>query len=196
MSSTTEYPEALRAWLGNDEDLLAVWKPIEVEQNEILLQVGNVAQGLYFVERGCLRCFCFHEDKDVSVQFYTEGEKVTSLNSFHHKTPSAYGLEAVESSQLWKVGKKEFDQLLKAKPQMGFILEAFISDRCELNGRRVMTLISESPERRYLRLERERPDLLERVKQSLIASYLGITPVSLSRLKARLLRRTKASIRL
>jgi CRP-like cAMP-binding protein len=187
------HPEGLRAWLGNDEELLAAWKSVDVGVDEVVFHVGEVAPGLYFVETGCLRIFCLHEAKDVTVHFYAEGDKVTSLNSFRLGVPSPYGLEAVETSRLWKITKKAFDRLCAVKPAMESILEAFVSDRCELNGQRVMILLSETPEDRYLRFEREHPDLLGRIKQHLLASYLGITPVSLSRLRARLVRKARTS---
>lgn len=151
----------------------------------LLLARGNVADTLYYVVRGCLRLFFLHDGKELTFQFFTEGCFVASFVSFHRRLPSLFSLETIEPSDVLAIEKPDFDSLLEESPSVRKIYEEKLIDRLQAFQQQFLAHISLTPQQRYEALLHEHPELVLRVPQHYIASYLGITPVSLSRIRKR-----------
>jgi CRP-like cAMP-binding protein len=162
-----------------------LFKEIMVPDKTILLHEGEISQNIYFIKIGCLRAWFNKDGKDITTQFFFEKQGVASIESFHNRVPSIINIETIEPSELSTLSKNGLDLLFNDIPRIkdGFyelILQRFI-DYSKL----FISRIKDSPRERYLDLVKNNPDIIKRVPQHYIASYLGITPVSLSRIKNR-----------
>ncbi|MDI9341602.1 MAG: Crp/Fnr family transcriptional regulator [Sediminibacterium sp.] len=155
------------------------------KKGAILLKVGQKSQEHYFVLKGCIRKYYIINGEEKTTAFYTEMEGLTP-NCTINNTPSEYFINCIEDSILI-VANKDMGVELNTKfpkfQQMCGILSEELLAKQQINFDEFKT---SSPEQRYLNLLQNRPDLIQRVPQHQLASYLGITPVSLSRLRARI----------
>jgi CRP-like cAMP-binding protein len=151
-----------------------------------LLREGEVARHMYFVKKGCLRLWFNKDGKDIAVQFFVEGQAVSSLESFLGQTRSMFSIETIEPTSVAMIRRDAWDQLFQLDPTLKDGLLGLMIQRMENYARLFLSRIKDSPRERYEALVRERPDIIQRVPQHYIASYLGITPVSLSRIRNRI----------
>lgn len=151
----------------------------------ILLREGMIASRMYFVKQGCLRIWFNKDGKDITFQFFFEGQAVSSIESFISKKPSLFTIESIEASKIISISKEDFDLIQNEYPELkeGFfnILLQRLSNYAQL----FLSRIKDSPQERYELLLKEHPEIIQRIPQHYIASYLGITPVSLSRIRNR-----------
>lgn len=158
---------------------------LEIPAKTTLLEIGKIPRHTYYLERGCVRIWFDHENREVSLDFLFEGEGVSSIESFRNSTPSLYGIQTVEPCIIYKISKENFDYIVNDSP----IFKKRVEDEAyrQLNKYQQLFLdrIKDSPEERYKKLLKQRPELIKRVPLRYIASYLGISPVSLSRIRTR-----------
>jgi CRP-like cAMP-binding protein len=162
---------------------LHLWRRLEVPAKNILLKEGEISRKAYFIEKGCLRLWFNNDGKDITFQFFFENEGVSSIESFSKNIPSLFYLETIEPSFLWYIEKKDFDILVNEIPAFKELLFEAAFDRQIHYMKHFLSLIKDKPVERYRKLLKEKPELLQRVPQHYIASYLGITSVSLSRIR-------------
>ncbi len=159
------------------------WKPLSVPAKTLLLKEGEVSRKAYFIDQGSLRIWFNSQGKDVSFQFFFEGEGVSSFESFFKSLPSHFNIETLEPSRLYYLHKDDYEQMVAEAPIIkDVILEAAI-DRMANYTQHFLSAIKDTPQERYRKLLEERPHILQRVPLQYIASYLGITAVSLSRIR-------------
>jgi CRP-like cAMP-binding protein len=171
--------------LDNDEadyikDKLEVKK---LKKKELLLQEGAICKYVYFVNSGCLRYFYLVDGIENTGQFFFENIWYTDYESFLLSKPSRQNIQALEDSEILCLSKPDLSDLYTAIPKFekfGRIMaeNAFLSVKSKNE-----TLLNQSAEERYLKLIKERPKVVERIPQHYIASYLGIKPPSLSRIR-------------
>lgn len=169
----------------NHFDLLSESQTITVPAKTALLEEGKVADRLYLIRKGCLRLFFYNEGKDITFQFFFEGDFVASFDSMHKRAPSLFGLESIEPSELAVIGREEFYSLINSNLQARQLYEEKLIDRFRAYQQLFLSRIKNTPQQRYEELLKEYPAIIQRVPQHYIASYLGITPVSLSRIRNR-----------
>jgi len=150
----------------------------------ILLREGEISKSVYCIESGCLRSFFLNDGKEVSFQFFFEGDIVCSFESFYNGQPSCFTLETLENTVVRVIQKEEFYKSLE-NTKMRAYYENKIIQRFIAYQKLFLSRIKNSPQERYVELLKEHPDIIRRVPQHYIASYLGITPVSLSRIRNR-----------
>ncbi|MBM4782680.1 MAG: Crp/Fnr family transcriptional regulator [Archangiaceae bacterium] len=160
---------------------------VSVKRGQLLLREGEVAEHAFLVRTGALRSFTTPNAHDVTFQFFLEGSLVSSFESFRTRTPSRFSVEAIEDTEVVRLSRPVVTKALADAGTSALWSEA-LARRLETYMRRVESLITESALERYQRLRRESPELVARVHQHYLASYLGITPVSLSRLRRKLAR--------
>lgn len=171
---------------GEWEKYANQWERIEVPAKSTLLKEGEISRRAFFVEQGCLRVWFNNNGKDVTFQFFFEKESVSSAESFRKNVPSLFSIETIEPTVVYALGKQAYDTMmneLTGIPGMKDYLLEVVFERQFHYMRQFLSFIRDTPTQRYLNLLREQPHIVQRVPQHYIASYLGITPVSLSRIR-------------
>jgi CRP-like cAMP-binding protein len=162
-----------------------LFKPQEIRAKTVLLQEGQVSKQAWLIEKGCLRSWFNNHGKDITFQFFFEGEGVSSVESFRTNTPSLFTIESIEPCTLLNISKKDFQSIINNSPSIREEIEEQTFKRLIFYQKLFLSRIKNNPKERYEELIQQRPQILQRVPQHYIASYLGITPVSLSRIRNR-----------
>jgi CRP-like cAMP-binding protein len=163
---------------------------MQVKKGTILLKEGQRSKEGYFVLKGCMRKFYVVDGEEKTTNFYTEmqGEMPECVMT---KRPSTYYLSCVEDSII-SVSTPEMEADVFAKfPRFETLCRIISEELLQKSQASLDDFKNSSPVQRYENLLETRPDLIQRVPQHQIASFLGITPQSLSRLKARLIKNKK-----
>lgn len=157
-----------------------------VPKGTILLKEGQKSKNSYFVLKGCIRTYYLIDSEEKTTAFYTELEALTPPCVIN-KTPSDYFVGCVEDS-IVSVSNSDMEAEINKKFPKFEIMCRILSEELLAKQRIDFDEFkTSSPEQRYLNLLQSRPDLIQRVPQHQLASYLGIKPQSLSRLRARIL---------
>ena len=160
------------------------------KKGTILLKEGAVSNECYFVIKGCIRCYYLVDGEEKTTEFYTEEESVTP-SAFGKHTPSECYLECIEDT-IAGVGTPEQEiEMYRKFPQIESLNRALGEAIMAKYQNTFAEFKMASPEQRYLNLMKTRPDLLLRAPQHQIASYLGIKPESLSRIRKRVMKKPK-----
>jgi CRP-like cAMP-binding protein len=162
-----------------------LFERLEIPARVTLLEEGKVARKMFFIEKGCLRTWVNANGKDITTQFFFEGQKVSSIESFRTKQPSLYSIESIEPCILRAISEKDFKSALESSPELQRELEAHLFKRLLQSQQHFFSYLRNNPQQRYEELVQQHPEIILRVPQHYIASYLGITPVSLSRIRNR-----------
>jgi CRP-like cAMP-binding protein len=157
----------------------------EIAPKTILLNEGTIANQVFFIKEGCLREWFNKDGKDITFQFFFEGQAVASIDSFLSHQPSLFAIESIEPSTILTLSRENFDHLQQLYPEMKEVLQKFMFQRFGNYARLFLSRIKDSPRELYADLIKNHPEIIKRVPQHYIASYLGITPISLSRIRNR-----------
>lgn len=152
---------------------------------EDLLCEGDQAQSLFFIEKGAVRLWHNDDGRDITLQFFFENQAVASLESFYLQAPSLFAITAIEKTTALAIDGDLLRRQLKSDPEIMAAFTDHISHRFIDYVSYFLNRIEQSPETRYRSLLASDPALVKRVPQYELATYLGITPVSLSRIRNR-----------
>ena len=159
----------------------------KIRKRQYLLQDGDVCKSVAFVEKGALRLYYVSEDgAEHIMRFGLEGHFITDLYSFLTTEPSAYNIDAIEDSELVIITKSASDELRKLSSKYQEYIFQLTSESYIQLQRRLTSIISLTLEERYKDLTANHPDIIQRVPQHMIASYMGLTPETLSRVRKRI----------
>ncbi|MET3018166.1 Crp/Fnr family transcriptional regulator [Flavobacterium hydatis] len=172
----------------NEEDSVAFKKILKlrvIKKNEHLLVEGDVCNYGVFIAQGCLRYYYLLDGVESTGNFFFENDWYTDFDSFLYGNPSQQNIEALEDCVLYLVYKQDFDKLAEERPIFNLFLRQMMERSIKgLTGRnKAMTLLSH--EERYLQFIKYCPKVMERVSLKYIATYLGVKPESLSRIRTR-----------
>ena len=173
-----------------EEQQLTIANEIKIDEfkkGTTLLRQGDVPTKCYFVLKGCIRQYSVNENgKEVTSNFYTEEQAIAVFNNHKLDKSSDYTFACLEDSVL-VVGDLDMEQVMYTKhTQLEIMTRKMIEENFGKVQEEFATFIASTPEERLKTLLLKRPDLMDRVPQHQLASYLGITPESLSRIKKRL----------
>ncbi len=161
--------------------------PKKLRKKQYLLQEGDVCKSIAFVEKGALKAYSVDESGDESIiQFALEGWTISDLYSFLTGEPATYNIEALEDSELVLISKPAHEELLKTMPAYETYTRMQITGAYLAMQKRLTSVLSLSPEERYTNLTALYPDIVQRVPQHMIASYMGLKPETLSRVRKRI----------
>lgn len=158
---------------------------IKIPPRTTLLCEGDISRNIYIIEQGALRLWFNKDGKDITFQFFFEGRAVASIDSFLNNTPSLFSLESIEPTEALSISKSNFKYLLQQYPMLKDEMFQLLVSRCQNYAHLFLSRIKNSPQEKYKELMCAHPEIIQRVPQHYIASYLGITPISLSRIKNR-----------
>lgn len=161
-------------------------RSISCKAKEVLLAAGDTASSIFLVKSGCVRAWYNADGKDITLQFFMAGQPVASFESLVNRTPSQYTLEVVVPSEIDIIRGEEFRHWLETHPEHHLDGMRFAMQRVASYQSLFLSRITQNPQQRYEALLREHPEIVRQIPQQYIASYLGITPVSLSRIRSRI----------
>ncbi len=184
LSEVLEIPKEAVATCG---DLYTLKK---VAKNELLLSEGEICMDTFFVEKGLLRMYSLDRNgKEHIIQFAPENWLISDRSSLNFNQKSKYYIEAVEDSEVFLLSKDFFTNMVEKFPQTAENNDMLLQKHIRNLQNRVNSLLADTAEERYMTFIKMYPDILLRVPQWMVASYLGITPESLSRVRKELARK-------
>lgn len=159
----------------------------QVDAHQLLLRAGEVANKLYMIEQGCARLYAIDaQGRETSIQFFFEGDVVSSLESFLTESPSALYLVTMESCVLCVVEGRAIKLRAKADSRLQACLQKILQERLVHYVNLYASAIADSPTQRYLALKKTHQQRLERIPLHILSTYLGVSAVHLSRIRRNL----------
>ncbi|GJH40006.1 hypothetical protein RCZ04_05560 [Capnocytophaga sp. HP1101] len=154
-----------------------------------VLQEGDIATHFHFIEKGCLKLYKT-DDKgnEHIIQFATENHWITDINSFQNHTPARLAIEALEDTTVWQITHEKLEQLYTEVPKFNLIFRKLSERNQQVLQSRILEMLSGNAQDCYTSFAQRYPELLLRLPQTQIASFIGITPEFLSKMKAKMLR--------
>lgn len=171
------------------EEELAIADTIDMrvfKKGTILLKEGDVSMAAYFVLDGCVRQYCITDEGEKTTHFYLPEQWVTSIQSFRESSPSKHYLACSTDCTLVVGNREKETGLYNSFPRLESISRMVMEKVFADEQQRLSDYVTGTPEQRYERLLQAKPDLLQLVPQYQIASYVGVQPESLSRIRKRI----------
>ena len=161
--------------------------PKKLRKKQYLLQEGDVCKTLAFIEKGALKAYSV-DDNGIEhiIQFGIEGWIISDLYSFLTGEPATYNIDAIEDAELVLISKSAHEELLQKLPKYETFTRLNITGAYLAMQKRLTSIISSTLEERYAKFTSLYPDIVQRVPQHMIASYMGLTPETLSRVRRRI----------
>ncbi|MFC4210557.1 Crp/Fnr family transcriptional regulator [Pedobacter lithocola] len=173
--------------------LFAITNGVTIEPGEIYIGLGVTKRKIAFIEKGIMRAYTIKQNGDEATLFMRwEGQFLASHDTIIHRQPSRFIYQALEPVTLLQIDYDDLENVLKIHPEFEPLRNFFLMRMLSETLKMMESFVTLSPEERYRDLLNESFDLVNRVPDKYIASMLGITPVSLSRIRKRM--HTKARV--
>ena len=160
--------------------------PKKLRKKQYLLQEGDICKAIAFVEKGALREYSVDNGSEHILQFAVEGWTISDLLSFLTEEPATYNIDALEDAELLLITKSAHEQLLAMQPKYETYMRLLITGAYIALQRRLTSNISLPVEERYTTFTEMYPDIAQRVPQHMIASFMGVKPETLSRIRKKM----------
>ena len=167
------------------EHLINILKTKEVRKKEYLLRTGKVCKNIFFIEKGIFRCFYLNGEKEVCSWFMKEGDVIASVKSFYEQIPSYESIQALEDCIVHYISYDEIQNIYNTYLEFNFIARVLTEKYYALSDERLYSTKMKQAAERYKYLMGHHPEIILRVPSTHIASYLGISLETLSRIKSR-----------
>lgn len=168
------------------EAIVATMTIKDYPKGTVLLRQGETSSEAYFVLDGCVRQYYLVDGEERTFNFFTDQQWVVAIKSISQGVPSDHFIDCCTPCRLVVGNRQKEEDLYKRFPRLETVsrkvMERVFMEQQEIMG----TYVTDSPEQRYLKLLRSRPELFQRVPQYQIASYIGVRPESLSRIRKRI----------
>jgi len=156
-------------------------------KKEFLLKEGEISQEFFFVIDGCVRLFyTLPNSEEKTGFFYLENEFVSSYESFSQQIPSKHNLQLLDDSKIAVISIEIATELLELFPKFEFLARLMMEKELIVYQEIIASFITQNPEDRYLSLLNKKSPLLQRISQNQLATFLGVTPETLSRIRKRI----------
>ncbi len=166
------------------EKIFVAHQKIEVKKNDFLLKEGQIADCYYILEKGLCRAFVLDFDNnEITTEFFVENEIVIVPSSLFQQIPSRENLQAITDSTLWRISDEDFQRLFSEIEGFKEWGRLWFTHQLFSVKQRSLEMITETAKDRYLKLMKDQPQIIQTVPLKQIASYLGITDTSLSRIR-------------
>ena len=167
--------------------ILSYFKIVKKKKNEILLSAGKISQVSYFVKKGCLRLFFIDDNgKDVTRYIAFENQFATALVSFITNEPAKETIQVIEDSELLYITHKDFRNLMKLMPKWKDFYNIYLEKAYVNNSKRLTSFTTLNASERYNQLFQINPNIVKRLPNKIVASYINISQETLSRIKSKI----------
>ncbi len=176
----------------NEQEIQLLLNAVEkkvYQKNELIFTEGKTSDEIYFVTKGCVRLFYNVDGNDKTAFFYTEGQFICAGESYTYNIPAIENYQAIEQTELFIFRKSNIEPLLKEVPKFEIIARIATENELITCQKVIASFVTKSAEERYVDLLNTHGELFQRVPQQYIASFLGVSPETLSRIKARVFTR-------
>lgn len=165
--------------------LSRILKTKEINKKDLLLRAGHVCRNIFFIQKGLLRCFYLKDEHEVCSWFMREGDVMVSVESFFQQKESYESIQALEDSVLCYIDYGELQHIYRQFPEFNFVGRVLTEKYYMLSEQRLFSLRMQRAGERYAYLQQNHPELIRRVPSKYIASYLGVTDVTLSNIRSK-----------
>ncbi len=173
--------------------LISSFKLVQINKGDFFLKEGDYNNKFGFINYGLMRYFVNNKLHESTIGFSFEGEFVTDYQSFRKGTASRVSIQAIEDSQLLVCDKIGFQELFSKTKNGNLVGRLMIESRYERISDQLLSLYIKNPEERYMSLLQSLPRIFQRVPQYYLASFIGIKPESLSRIRKRIIKKNAES---
>ena len=156
----------------------------EISKKDFILKEGQICQNIYFINKGLLRCFYVKNHREVNSWFMREGDVIISVDSFFNQIESKENIQAIEDGLLFYISFQELQYAYQHFPDFNSIGRILTEKYYQLSEQRLYSLRMQRASEKYRFLINHFPEIIQRVPLKYIASYLGITEETLSRIRA------------
>ena len=172
---------------SDQQFILEQFKPVSFRKKDRIIDTEETSTGYVFINQGLARLYGYKDGEEKTLFFFKEGMFAGSIQTYLFEKPSVLVVEAMEDIEGLAIDKQGLDDMFAHSKELSQALMIYTQHR--LNGLLYYfsSFVLDSPEERYEKFILSEPDLFNRVPQHVIASFLGITPVSLSRIRKRLM---------
>ncbi len=156
------------------------------KKGEHLIEEGQISMSTFFILEGCIREYILSDGEEKTTNFFTEEQWAISLNSFTPQSPAKHNWICVEDTTVVVGDEQQAQALFKHFPRFETISRTIMEASFAEQKEALASYYTDSPEQRYLKLIKLRPGLIQRIPQYHLASYIGVKPESLSRIRKRI----------
>ena len=165
------------------DTILSVFEPLEITKGEFFLKSGRICRQMAFIESGYMRMYDIADGKEITLWIGSNGKFITSLSSFIFETSNHWNIQAITNCKLYVITRENHFRLNKTEPKWLEFDNILLANSFALLEKNMFSQLHTTAKQRFHSLLEEEPELFNKVPLQYIASMLGITPESLSRLR-------------
>ena len=161
------------------------FKPLKLTKGEFFLEAGKINKHIGFLHKGLVRYFVYKDEEESTFEFTKEGEFIADYQSFNNKTNSVQNIQAIEECEILIINYENVQTIFNSTKKGNLIGRRIIEHRFDIMVNQLLAIYMQNHEERYQNFIKHYSDLSQRIPQYLIASYVGVKPESLSRIRRR-----------
>ena len=189
MASLDPFLSYLRQFVSfshdEEQEMLRLLSVRRISKGEPLLAAGQQSKAFYYLIKGCVRMYYLVDGIEKNTFFYTEGQFVSSYESFVRGSPARHYISCLEDCELVIIDQQTAYHLLSFSARFEQLSRILMEEELIIYQQMLSGFVTQKAERRYAQVVEQRPDLIQRIPQYHLASFLGVSPETLSRIRAR-----------
>ncbi len=164
------------------------FRPLQLRKGEFFLESGKISRQVGYLNKGLVRYFVYKDGEESTFEFTREGEFISDYQSFNNRTISVQNIQAIEACELLTINYNDLQTIFKTVKNGNLIGRIIVEHRFGIMVNQLLAIYMQSHEERYQGFLRNYSNLSQRIPQYLIASYVGVKPESLSRIRKRIVK--------